>query len=556
MTAKLFRNSMAVAVSVMALSIILFMGVLYQYFSDQMMEALGTETWLVARGVELEGLNYLDGLDSENRVTWVAADGTVLFDSSTDSAAMENHGNREEIREAQENRLGAATRYSSTLAEQTLYSARRLSDGTVIRLASSQRTVWLLLLSMVQPILVILVLALLLSVVLASRLSRSIIRPIAELDLEHPEDCDAYDELAPLLTRIKRQNDTIKQQMGQLQQKQTEFSALTENMAEGFLLLDRQGRVLSHNPGALRLLGAEEPVGEVNALFLNREEHFRQAVDEVLEGHRSRQVLQMNGRCCQLLADPVWKDGEPAGAVLVLMDVTEQEKREELRREFTANVSHELKTPLTAISGIAEIMQGGMVKPEDIRDFAGDIYQEARRLIALVEDILRLSQLDEGAESLEREPVELLALSQEVARRLEPAARSAGVSVEVCGAPVQVQGVRRVLDEMIYNLCENAIKYNRTGGRVTLTVGQGAEGPEVTVADTGIGIPPEDQSRVFERFYRVDKGRSKREGGTGLGLSIVKHITAKYSGQITLVSRPDEGTSIRVTLPVTEEDRI
>ena len=549
MTAKLFRNSMAVAVSVMALSIILFMGVLYQYFSDQMMEALGTETWLVARGVELEGLNYLDGLDSENRVTWVAADGTVLFDSSTDSAAMENHGNREEIREAQENRLGAATRYSSTLAEQTLYSARRLSDGTVIRLASSQRTVWLLLLSMVQPILVILVLALLLSVVLASRLSRSIIRPIAELDLEHPEDCDAYDELAPLLTRIKRQNDTIKQQMGQLQQKQTEFSALTENMAEGFLLLDRQGRVLSHNPGALRLLGAEEPVGEVNALFLNREEHFRQAVDEVLEGHRSRQVLQMNGRCCQLLADPVWKDGEPAGAVLVLMDVTEQEKREELRREFTANVSHELKTPLTAISGIAEIMQGGMVKPEDIRDFAGDIYQEARRLIALVEDILRLSQLDEGAESLEREPVELLALSQEVARRLEPAARSAGVSVEVCGAPVQVQGVRRVLDEMIYNLCENAIKYNRTGGRVTLTVGQGAEGPEVTVADTGIGIPPEDQSRVFERFYRVDKSHSKEIGGTGLGLSIAKHGALLHNAQIYLNSQVDRGTSIRISFP-------
>ena len=549
MTAKLFRNSMAVAVSVMALSIILFMGVLYQYFSDQMMEALGTETWLVARGVELEGLNYLDGLDSENRVTWVAADGTVLFDSSTDSAAMENHGNREEIREAQENRLGAATRYSSTLAEQTLYSARRLSDGTVIRLASSQRTVWLLLLSMVQPILVILVLALLLSVVLASRLSRSIIRPIAELDLEHPEDCDAYDELAPLLTRIKRQNDTIKQQMGQLQQKQTEFSALTENMAEGFLLLDRQGRVLSHNPGALRLLGAEEPVGEVNALFLNREEHFRQAVDEVLEGHRSRQVLQMNGRCCQLLADPVWKDGEPAGAVLVLMDVTEQEKREELRREFTANVSHELKTPLTAISGIAEIMQGGMVKPEDIRDFAGDIYQEARRLIALVEDILRLSQLDEGAASLEREPVELLALSQEVARRLEPAARSAGVSVEVWGAPVQVQGVRRVLDEMIYNLCENAIKYNRTGGRVTLTVGQGAEGPEVTVADTGIGIPPEDQSRVFERFYRVDKSHSKEIGGTGLGLSIVKHGALLHNAQIYLNSQVDRGTSIRISFP-------
>lgn len=549
MTAKLFRNSMAVAVSVMALSIALFMGVLYQYFSDQLMEALGTETWLVARGVELEGLNYLDGLDTENRVTWVAADGTVLFDSSADTDAMENHSDREEIREAQDNRLGTATRYSSTLAEQTLYSARRLSDGTVIRLASSQRTVWLLLLSMVQPILVILVLALLLSAVLASQQSRRIIQPIVELDLEHPEDCDAYDELAPLLTRIKRQNDTIKQQMSQLQQKQTEFSALTENMSEGFLLLDRQGHVLSHNPGALHLLGAEEPVGEVNALFLNREEHFRQAVDEVLEGRRSRQVLQMNGRCCQLLANPVWKDGEPAGAVLVLMDVTEQEKREELRREFTANVSHELKTPLTAISGIAEIIQGGMVKPEDIRDFAGDIYQEARRLIALVEDILRLSQLDEGAESLEREPVELLSLSQEVARRLEATARGAGVVVEVRGTPVQVQGVRRVLDEMVYNLCENAIKYNRTGGRVTLTVGQGAEGPEVTVADTGIGIPPEDQSRVFERFYRVDKSHSKEIGGTGLGLSIVKHGALLHGAQIYLNSQVGRGTSIRLSFP-------
>ena len=549
MTAKLFRNSMAVAVSVMALSIALFMGVLYQYFRDQLMEELGTETWLVARGVELEGLNYLDGLDTENRVTWVAADGTVLFDSSADTDAMENHSDREEIREAQDNRLGTATRYSSTLAEQTLYSARRLSDGTVIRLASSQRTVWLLLLAMVQPILVILVLALLLSAVLASRLSRRIIQPIVELDLEHPEDCDAYDELAPLLTRIKRQNDTIKQQMSQLQQKQTEFSALTENMSEGFLLLDRQGHVLSHNPGALHLLGAEEPVGEVNALFLNREEHFRQAVDEVLEGRRSRQVLQMNGRCCQLLANPVWKDGEPAGAVLVLMDVTEQEKREELRREFTANVSHELKTPLTAISGIAEIIQGGMVKPEDIRDFAGDIYQEARRLIALVEDILRLSQLDEGAESLEREPVELLSLSQEVARRLEATAQGAGVVVEVRGTPVQVQGVRRVLDEMVYNLCENAIKYNRTGGRVTLTVGQGAEGPEVTVADTGIGIPPEDQSRVFERFYRVDKSHSKEIGGTGLGLSIVKHGALLHGAQIYLNSQVGRGTSIRLSFP-------
>ena len=549
MTAKLFRNSMAVAVSVMALSIALFMGVLYQYFRDQLMEELGTETWLVARGVELEGLNYLDGLETENRVTWVAADGTVLFDSSADTDAMENHNDREEIQEAQDNRLGTATRYSSTLAEQTLYSARRLSDGTVIRLASSQRTVWLLLLAMVQPILVILVLALLLSAVLASQLSRRIIRPIAELDLEHPEDCDAYDELAPLLTRVKRQNDTIKQQLGQLQQKQTEFSALTENMSEGFLLLDRQGHVLSHNSGALRLLGAEEPVGEVNALFLNREEHFRQAVDEVLEGRRSRQVLQMNGRCCQLLANPVIQDGQVAGAVLVILDVTEREQREELRREFTANVSHELKTPLTAISGIAEIMQGGMVKPEDIRDFAGDIYQEARRLIALVEDILRLSQLDEGGSSLQTEEVDLYHLAQEVAGRLTPAAVKGQVTLEVTGGPVRISGVRQLLDEMISNLCDNAIKYNRPGGRVTISVSRSDRGAELSVSDTGIGIPPEDQSRVFERFYRVDKSHSKAIGGTGLGLSIVKHGAAFHGADLSLESQPDRGTTIRLTFP-------
>ena len=549
MTAKLFRNSMAVAVSVMALSIILFMGVLYQYFSDQMMEALGTETWLVARGVELEGLNYLDGLDSENRVTWVAADGTVLFDSSTDSAAMENHGNREEIREAQENRLGAATRYSSTLAEQTLYSARRLSDGTVIRLASSQRTVWLLLLSMVQPILVILVLALLLSVVLASRLSRSIIRPIAELDLEHPEDCDAYDELAPLLTRIKRQNDTIKQQMGQLQQKQTEFSALTENMAEGFLLLDRQGRVLSHNPGALRLLGAEEPVGEVNALFLNREEHFRRAVDEVLEGHRSRQVLQMNGRCCQLLADPVWKDGEPAGAVLVLMDVTEQEKREELRREFTANVSHELKTPLTSISGFAEIMQDGFVKDEDVKVFAGRIYKEAQRLIRLVGDVIRISRLDEGGLPYQWEKLDLYSLTHDIFSTLHEAAEKQEVHMYMEGGSTVLDTVPTIMEEVLYNVCDNAVKYNHRGGEIFVRLKDGEDAVRVNVRDTGIGIPKEDQERIFERFYRVDKSHSKEIGGTGLGLSIVKHGVKTLNGRLWLNSEPGQGTEIIMEFP-------
>ena len=550
MTAKLFRTSMAVAVSVMVLSIALFMGMLYQYFSDQMMTELESETWLVSRGVELDGMDYLNGLHTTSRVTWVAADGTVLYDNEADASTMENHADREEIREALTSETGTAQRFSSTLSEQTLYVTQRLSDGTVIRLASAQKTVGLLLISMIQPILIILVLSLLLSAVLASRLSKGLIKPILSLDLEHPEDCETYDELTPLLSRLKRQNDTIQQQMNLLKQRQTEFAALTDNMSEGFLLLDRQGHVLSHNSGALRLLGVEEPGGEVNVLVLNREEPFRQAVDEALSGKRSQQMLHLNGRYCKLLANPVLADGKPAGAVLVLLDVTEQEQRDELRREFTANVSHELKTPLTSISGIAEIMQSGMVKPEDIQSFAGDIYQEAQRLIALVEDIIRLSRLDEGAESLEREPVNLLSVAQDVARRLDSAAQKAGVTLKVMGLSVEVRGIPSVLDEMVYNLCDNAIKYNHPGGTVNVTVAPTDDGSaEVTVEDTGIGIPVEDQSRVFERFYRVDKSHSKEIGGTGLGLSIVKHGASLHGAQIHMDSQVGRGTSVQLLFP-------
>ena len=550
MTAKLFRTSMAVAVSVMVLSIALFMGMLYQYFSDQMMAELESETWLVSRGVELDGMDYLNGLHTTSRVTWVAADGTVLYDNEADASTMENHADREEIREALTSETGTAQRFSSTLSEQTLYVTQRLSDGTVIRLASAQKTVGLLLISMIQPILIILVLSLLLSAVLASRLSKGLIKPILSLDLEHPEDCETYDELTPLLSRLKRQNDTIQQQMNLLKQRQTEFAALTDNMSEGFLLLDRQGHVLSHNSGALRLLGVEEPEGEVNVLVLNREEPFRQAVDEALSGKRSQQMLHLNGRYCKLLANPVLADGKPAGAVLVLLDVTEQEQRDELRREFTANVSHELKTPLTSISGIAEIMQSGMVKPEDIQSFAGDIYQEAQRLIALVEDIIRLSRLDEGAESLEREPVNLLSIAQDVARRLDSAAQKAGVTLKVMGLSVEVRGIPSVLDEMVYNLCDNAIKYNHPGGTVNVTVAPADDGSaEVTVEDTGIGIPVEDQSRVFERFYRVDKSHSKEIGGTGLGLSIVKHGASLHGAQIHMDSQVGRGTSVQLLFP-------
>ena len=550
MTAKLFRTSMAVAVSVMVLSIALFMGMLYQYFSDQMMTELESETWLVSRGVELDGMDYLNGLHTTSRVTWVAADGTVLYDNEADASTMENHADREEIREALTSETGTAQRFSSTLSEQTLYVTQRLSDGTVIRLASAQKTVGLLLISMIQPILIILVLSLLLSAVLASRLSKGLIKPILSLDLEHPEDCETYDELTPLLSRLKRQNDTIQQQMNLLKQRQTEFAALTDNMSEGFLLLDRQGHVLSHNSGALRLLGVEEPEGEVNVLVLNREEPFRQAVDEALSGKRSQQMLHLNGRYCKLLANPVLADGKPAGAVLVLLDVTEQEQRDELRREFTANVSHELKTPLTSILGTAEIMKGGLVKPEDIPHFAGNIHRETERLIGLVNDIIKLSRLDEGGGLGQWETVDLYEQARAVLEQLAPAAQRKQVTTQLRGDRALVRGVPQIVEEIVYNLCDNAIAYNRPGGSVTVTVEDTAFGPRITVADTGIGIPREAQGRVFERFYRVDKSHSS--GGTGLGLSIVKHGAAYLGAQVELHSEPGHGSTFVLTFPKAE----
>ena len=549
MTAKIFRNSMAVGVSVFLLSVALFMGVLYQYFGGQLTKELENEAWLVARGVEEMGMEYLDGLQSSSRITWVDTDGTVLYDSVADPAGMENHADREEIQEALRGVKGTAQRESATLSQKTFYVARRLEDGTVIRLASAQHTVVVLLVSMIQPLLIILIVALILAGVLASRMSKSIIRPILELDLERPEECDTYDELAPLLTRIRRQNNTIQKQMDLLRQRQLEFTALTENMSEGFLLLDQRGHVLSHNSGALRLLGAYTPGEGTNVLALDRSDSFRRVVEQVLAGRRNQGRLERGGRTVQLLADPVFREEQVAGAVLVLLDVTEREQGEQLRREFTANVSHELKTPLTSISGMAEIIRNGLVKPEDVAGFAGDIYKECQRLITLVEDIIHLSRLDEGDSGLEREDVDLLALAQKVTGRLESFAKQSKVTMAVAGAPCTISGVPSVLEEMVYNLCDNAIKYNRPGGTVTLSVSPGPQGVQVTVADTGIGIPAQDQGRVFERFYRVDKSHSKEIGGTGLGLSIVKHGAALHDARVELDSTLDQGTTVRLTFP-------
>ena len=549
MAKKIFRSTMAVGLWVLLLSAALFLGMLYQYFTDRFTQELESETWLVARGVESMGLDYLDGLRTDNRITWVAQDGTVLYDNEADAAAMENHADREEIQEALFGIQGTARRESATLSQLTIYVAHRLDDGSVIRLAGSQSTVVHLLMAMAPPIVLILIVTLIFAAALSSRLTKRLVRPILELDLERPEDSEVYDELSPLLTRIRRQNDTIRAQMDQLRQQKQEFTALTENMSEGFLLLDAKGRVLSYNTGALRLLGAAAPAEEASVLTLDRSDVFQQLVEQVLDGRRSQVRMERAGRILQLLGDPVLRDGETAGAVLVLLDVTEREQAEQMRREFTANVSHELKTPLTSISGMAEIMKDGLVKQEDVRGFAADIYQESQRLIRLVEDILHLSRLDEGGGGLERQEIDLLNLARTVEDRLQSTAKQHQVELELTGDHAAIQGLPSVVEEMVYNLCDNAIKYNRPGGKASVQVEDGADAVTVTVSDTGIGIPPEDRERVFERFYRVDKSHSKAIGGTGLGLSIVKHGAALHNAQLELDSAPGKGTTVRLRFP-------
>ena len=549
MAKKIFRSTMAVGLWVLLLSAALFLGMLYQYFTDRFTQELESETWLVARGVESMGLDYLDGLRTDNRITWVAQDGTVLYDNEADAASMENHADREEIQEALFGIQGTARRESATLSQLTIYVAHRLDDGSVIRLAGSQSTVVHLLMAMAPPIVLILIVTLIFAAALSSRLTKRLVRPILELDLERPEDSEVYDELSPLLTRIRRQNDTIRAQMDQLRQQKQEFTALTENMSEGFLLLDARGRVLSYNTGVLRLLGAAAPAEEASVLTLDRSDVFQQLVEQVLDGRRSQVRMERAGRILQLLGDPVLRDGETAGAVLVLLDVTEREQAEQMRREFTANVSHELKTPLTSISGMAEIMKDGLVKQEDVRGFAADIYQESQRLIRLVEDILHLSRLDEGGGGLERQEIDLLDLARTVEDRLQSTAKQHQVELELTGDHAAVQGLPSVVEEMVYNLCDNAIKYNRPGGKASVRVEDGADAVTVTVSDTGIGIPPEDRERVFERFYRVDKSHSKAIGGTGLGLSIVKHGAALHNAQVELDSAPGKGTTVRLRFP-------
>ena len=550
MTKRIFRATLLVGVAVLIASLTLVMGALYSYFGRVQESQLRDELSLAAVGVEQNGMDYLEQLESDQyRITWLGVDGAVLYDTRADAESMENHAQRQEVQQALATGEGESSRYSDTLLQKTVYYAKRLPDGTVLRLSAIRVTTGVLVLNMLQPILLVLAAALILSGVLASRLARRITEPLNRLDLEHPLENDTYEELAPLLRRMEHQRRQIDRQMDELRRRSEEFEQITGSMSEGLVLLDEAGVILSINPAARRLLDAAENCVGQDLLTVDRDVALSDALRQAAGQGHSEFRGQRNGREYQFDVTRIQSEGRTAGTVLLVFDVTERAFAERNRREFTANVSHELKTPLQGIIGSAELLENGLVKQEDVPRFIGHIRSEAQRLVTLIGDIIRLSQLDEG-EPMPAEPVELLALAREAAESLQSAAAARNLTITVEGEPVELTGVRRLLYEIVFNLCDNAIKYNTDGGRVQVTVTKENETAAVTVRDTGIGIPPDQQDRVFERFYRVDKSHSKASGGTGLGLSIVKHAVQYHHGAIHLQSEVGKGTEIRVTFPM------
>ena len=551
MTSKIFKSILSVAIAVLLASLVVITGMLYQYFGTMQESQLKDELSLAASATEQLGQSYLSQLDSDRyRLTWVDEDGTVIFDTHADSASMDNHENREEIKEALLTGTGSSVRQSSTLTEQTIYEAIRLEDGSVLRISVSRATAFVLVIGMFQPILMVLFFAAGLSAWLARRMAKRVVEPLNNLNLDQPMENEAYEELSPLLHRIHTQHIEIEQQMQELQHKRDEFDQITDNMKEALVLLDHSGRILSINPAAKNLYEiASVTIGE-DFLTLERKQFMREALEQAkVQGHAEFRA-QKNGRDYQFDVNRIDSDGNTRGMVILAYDITEQVNAEKHRQAFTANVSHELKTPLQAIIGSAELMENGIVKTDDLPRFVGHIRKEASRLLYLIDDIIRLSQLDEGAE-MDQEDVPLKQLAEDVCENLTDAAKLKDVTLEVTGEDVVMRGVRRLLYEILYNLCDNAIKYNRAGGSVMVSVSQKTNEICVSVKDTGIGIPPEHQDKIFERFYRVDKSHSKQSGGTGLGLSIVKHAVQYHHGKIVLASQVNVGTTITVLFDTT-----
>lgn len=552
MNKKIFRSSLLTVCLVLAATIALIMGLLFHFFEKQIQKELANEAGFLAHALENEGAGYFDSFDNKNnrlagnnRITWIDENGTVLFDSRADVSELDNHADRDEIKTAMKEGKGMSTRYSKTLTEKTVNYAIRLSDGSILRVSTEQYTVVTILMGMLQPILFIMFVALILTLVLSARVSKAIIEPINKLDLEIPENNDTYEELTPLLRKIADQKETIGEQLADARKKQKEFNLITENMSEGFLVIDADANLLTYNSAALNLLEITPPADRSVLLFCRAKE-FRGVISDVLSGIKAENTMVREERSYSLIANPVYEKESVIGAVVVILDITEREKRDMLRREFTANVSHELKTPLTSISGFAELMKAGDVLENDVTDFSKSIYDEAQRLITLVNDIIKISELDGQSIPYEKQTVDLYELSKEVIGRLEKEADKKNITFHLIGGRAEIIGVHKILEEMLYNLCDNAIKYNKENGTVDVLVNQTGDGVNVIVRDTGIGIPISHQDRVFERFYRVDKSHSKKVGGTGLGLAIVKHGALYHHAKLSLESTVDVGTVVTI----------
>ncbi len=551
MTKRIYKAICAAALGVFVVTMLLIMGVLYNYFSSVQQRQLRSQTALAVQGAEQLGMDYFDGLSDEDvRITWVAANGDVLYDSASDSDVMENHLQREEIQSALATGFGESARYSSTMLKQYLYCAQKLSNGTVLRLSVSHNSVWVLLLGMLQPILIVIAVAAVLSFLLASRLSKRIVDPMNKLNLDEPLENEGYDELSPLLRRIYSQQQHLKEQQATLTRKQNELEAIVGHLEEGMILLDKSCKVITANQAALRLLDARASnIAGLDLLMLSRNLALAEAVQEAMDGRSATRKTELHGKTIQIQAAAVGQQDEMSGVAVVLFDITQSEQAEQRRREFTANVSHELKTPLQSISGYSELLMRGMARQEDIQPFAQRIYGETQRLIQLVQDIINLSQLDEGS-SYQWQQANLFAIAAEVTGSLEHFAEEKQVRLTLEGSDTMLRGVPELLRGIVYNLTDNAIKYNRPGGSVTVTVSRQKDEAVLTVSDTGIGIPEGEQDRIFERFYRVDKSRSKEVGGTGLGLSIVKHAAFLHKAAIDVTSQLGAGTTIQVRFPI------
>ena len=547
MTGKILRISYLVAISALLASALLFFGVMYRDYEDGAFARLRAEAAAIAQGLGAVGSDYFDSFAPDDRVTWIAANGTVLYDSAAPAQLLESHAGREEIDQALQTGEAQTSRYSQTLLQRTFYYAKLLEGGTVLRVSCTQNSLPAMILMLLTPFLWVATLVLILCGVLSYRLARQITKPLNAINPDNPAPLPSYPELTPLFDKLREQNRTIGKQMNELQLRQREFTAITENMREGFLLVDCKMHVLSSNHSALEVLGRREL--KPGCLLYDAEcsQEIFDAVDTALSGSHAELLLTIDETSWQVLANPVVASGQVAGAVVLFMDVTEREQRERLRREFSANVSHELKTPLTSISGFAELMKEGLVPPEKIPEFSGDIYKESLRLIGLVNDIIQLSRLDENSTQFQRAPVDLYDLCAQSLERLSPVAARQSVTLALTGEHAEIEGVEQLLKEMIYNLLDNAIKYNVPGGSVTASVRKSAGRTILSVADTGIGIPYAHQPRVFERFYRVDKSHSKEVGGTGLGLSIVRHAAQYHGARLELKSQPGKGTTITVT---------